>query len=73
MKNWKKYFDVNAIFNWRYEETVAGFEFSVKFRVYWQVQILKNSMFENVDSEHGYFAYKPILDGSNDAGTHLEL
>ena len=30
----KKYFRYKRYFDWRYEETVARFEFSVKFRVY---------------------------------------
>ena len=41
----KKHFQYKRYIYWRYESTLARFEFSVKIRVYWQVQILENSMF----------------------------
>ena len=73
MKFWKKYFDINAIFirdvNKPLPDSNSAWNFAyIDWFKSWTAPFLKI-----LDSGHQYFAYKPILDGSNDAGTHLEL
>ena len=57
-------------------ETLFLLEVSIKrcqIRIQREIlRILTGSNREKLDG-HEYFSYKHVLDGSNDAGTHLEL